>query len=86
MLSGKIRFFLFLFFPFLFFFKKKSSNPRLRAEEDVEDLESSRQMIAFSNALHAWSIFAKYAVYRTATDTVARPDHPDPGREETKEN
>ena len=41
-------------------------------------------MIAFSNALHAWSIFAKYAVYRTATDTVARPDHPDPGREEKK--
>jgi hypothetical protein len=50
------------FFFFFFFENFKSSNPRLRAEEDVEDLESSRQMVAFSSVLHAWSIFAKYAV------------------------
>ncbi len=37
---------------------------------DGYEVEQSREMASFSNALHAWSIFGKYAVYRTATDTV----------------
>ena len=41
-----------------------------RSDEEVEEVENSPQMAALSNALHAWSIFGKYAVYRTGTDTV----------------
>ncbi len=41
-----------------------------KSDEDVEEVENSPQMAALANALHAWSIFGKYAVYRTGTDTV----------------
>lgn len=46
-------------------------------DEDVESVESSKFMISYSTSLHAWGIFGKYAVYRTATDTAQRHDHPD---------
>ena len=54
------------------------SNPRSMNDEELEDVETSQEMLAFSMSIHAWHIFAKYAVYRTATDTANRSDHPDP--------
>jgi hypothetical protein len=46
------------------------SGSRRKSDEEVEEVENSPQMAALANALHAWSIFGKYAVYRTGTDTV----------------
>ena len=46
------------------------------SSEEAAEIELSPQMASFTSVLHAWAIFAKYAVYRAATDRVNRADHP----------
>ena len=51
-------------------------NNRQLSSDEAAELELSPQMASFASVLHAWAIFAKYAVYRSATDQADRQDHP----------